>query len=213
MRVGIIGIGNVGSTLGPLWSACGHDVIFGARDPQSAAVKSLLSKCGDRAQAATVKNVFATTKIILLAVRWDDIPEVVAQAEDLNGAILIDCTTPMERKTHRPLLDWNESNAERLAKQATGASVVKCFDTTGVDVMKAPVFNGINASLFLCGDDEESKKAVRQLVEDIGFEPVDAGPLQASRYLEGLAAFWVFLAFEQGFGEDFSFKLLRRGDD
>ena len=210
MRIGIIGIGNVGGTLGRLWSRGGHEVVFGARDPKSFRVQSLLDECGDSARALTVKEVFAATRVVLLAVRWDDIPDVLAQAEELNGRILIDCITPMERKTHKPLLDWSESFAERLERQVPGAVVVKCFDTTGVEVMDDPVFNGIRASLFFCGDDEDSKKTVRQLAEEIGFECIDAGPLRAARYLEALSAFWVFLAFEQGFGEDFSFKLLRR---
>jgi predicted dinucleotide-binding enzyme len=210
MRVGIIGIGNVGSTLGGLWSRCGHEVVFGARDPKSSRVEFLVQECGNGAQALTVREVLTSTSVILLAVRWDDIPNVVAEADDLSGCTLIDCTTPMERKTHKPLLDWNESVAERLAKNSKGAAVVKCFDTTGVEVMEAPVIQGIRASLFLCGDDEKSKKPVRKLAEDIGFECIDVGPLSASRYLEALSSFWVFLAFERGFGEDFSFKLLRR---
>lgn len=210
MRVGIIGVGNVGSTLGRLWSAFGYEIVFGARDPDSERVASLLKECGKHASALTVKEVFACTKTILLAVRSEDFVDVIAEADDLNGTVLIDCTTPMERKTHRPLLDWNESSAERLAKLAKGAAVVKCFDTTGVEVMGDPCFDGLKASLFYCGDDADSKGRVRELAEKIGFECIDAGPLRASRYLEALSAFWVFLAFEQGFGEDFSFKLLRR---
>lgn len=210
MRVGIIGIGNVGSTLGRLWSRGGYEVVFGARDPGGDRVASLLKECGDHARALSVRGVFACTKIVLLAVRWDDIPDVIAEAEDLNGTILIDCTTPMERKTHKPLLDWNESGAERLAKLAKDATVVKCFDTTGVEVMENPDFHGLKASLFCCGDHAESKQRVRKLATDIGFEWIDVGPLLAARYLEALSAFWVFLAFHQGFGEDFSFKLLQR---
>ena len=210
MRVGIIGIGNVGGTLGRLWSRHGHEVLFGARNPESPAVAALLAECGGRARAFGVKEVFARTNLVLLAVRWDDLPAVVAEADDLNGTVLIDCTTPMERRTHKPLLDWAQSFAERLAGLATGAKVVKCFDTTGVKVMERPVFDGDKASLFICGDDAGAKERVRPLAEELGFECVDAGPLAAARYLEALSAFWVFLAFERGLGEDFSFKLLRR---
>jgi predicted dinucleotide-binding enzyme len=210
MKVGIIGIGNVGSTLGPLLSHYGHEILFGARDPEGPAVAALLKECDERAQAFSVREVFARVKLVLLAVRWDDIPDVIAEAENLDGTVLIDCTTPLERGTHKPLLDWSMSSAERLARWAKGAEVVKCFDTTGVDVMKKPVFDEVRASMFICGDGAEAKEQVRRLVEDIGFECVDAGPLAAARYLEALSAFWVYLAFEQGFGEDISYKLLRR---
>jgi 8-hydroxy-5-deazaflavin:NADPH oxidoreductase len=210
MKIGIIGIGNVGSTMGPLLSRCGHEVLFGARDPKGAAATALLANCEGRAQAFSVREVFARANLILLAVRWDDLPEVIAEAENLDGMVLIDCTTPLERGTHKPLLDWEMSSAEQLARWAKGAKVVKCFDTTGVEVMKKPVFDGVKASMFLCGDSAEAKERVRPLVEDLGFECIDAGPLTAARYLEALSAFWVFLAFDQGFGEDISYKLLRR---
>jgi 8-hydroxy-5-deazaflavin:NADPH oxidoreductase len=210
MRIGIIGIGNVGSTLGRLWSHGGHEILFGVRDPESPAVASLLGECGELASAHSVKEVFARTDLVLLAVRWDDLPKVIAEAENLDGTILIDCTTPLERGTHKPLLDWTMSTAERLARLAKGAEVVKCFDTVGVKVMKQPLFDGVRASLFLCGDSLEAKERVRQLAEGIGFECIDVGPLSLARYLEALSTFWVLLAFDQGFGKDFGFKLLRR---
>lgn len=210
MRIGIIGKGNVGSTLGRLWSQCGYEVLFGLRDPKSPAVAPLLAKCGERALALTVREVFSRTDLILLAVRWEDIPAILAEAGDLSGATLIDCITPLEKDTKKPLLNWAMSAAEQLAHWADGAIVVKCFDTTGVKVMENPIFAGMRASMFVCGDCMEAKKRVFPLVEDLGFECIDVGPLSAARYLEALSAFWVFLAFQQGFGHEFGFKLLRR---
>lgn len=102
------------------------------------------------------------------------------------------------------------SSAERLASWAKGAEIVKCFDTTGVRIMENPVIQGVRVSLFLCGESAAAKEHVRHLAEELGFECIDAGPLEASRHLEALSAFWVFLAFGQGFGEDISFKLLQR---
>jgi predicted dinucleotide-binding enzyme len=210
MRIGIVGKGNVASTLGPLWSKCGHEVIFGVRDPENPAVAGLLDRCCGRARAIHVSEVFRQADIILLAVRAEDIPAVLGEAGDLRGTTLIDCTTPLERGTWKPMLDWRMSGAEELARAATGADVVKCFDTTGVKVMECPAFDGQKTTMFLCGDSVDAKERVRGLAEELGFECVDVGPLSAARYLEALSAFWVYLAFNRKFGADFGFKLLRR---
>src|SRR5581483_6014768 len=121
------------------------------------------------------------------------------------------CTTPLHKNTRQPILDWSlTSGAERLAAMAPGASVVKCFDTTGVSVFYEPLFQGTPATMFLAGDDKNAKGLVRALAEELGFECVDAGPLIASRHLEAMSAFWVFLAYDQDFGRNFAFKILKR---
>ena len=213
MRIGVIGKGNVGSALGPRWSRLGHQVSFGVRDPEDPAAQVVVGQCEGQADLLTVPEVFEVCDPVLLAVRWEDVPAVLTQARDLRGKTLIDCTTPLEPGTKEPLLDWTLSGAERIAKWAEGAIVIKCFDTTGARVMLDPRFGDTAATMFLCGDEPEAKKMVWSLAEQLGFECEDAGSLQAARYLEALSAFWVHLSFGQGFGSEFAFKLLRRKGD
>ena len=210
MRIGVIGKGNVGSCLGTLWSRLGHEVLFGVRDPESEDVKQLLGQCRSDAGAVTPKEVFQRSDVILLAVRCEDVSSVLEGVGEMNGTILIDCMTPVERGTGRILLDWNRPAAEQLEALTPGARVVKCFDTAGVGVMKNPIFGPERATMFVCGDHVEAKDCVMSLAEELGFECLDAGPLSAARYLEALSAFWIHLAFKQKLGIDFAFRVVRR---
>ena len=76
--------------------------------------------------------------------------------------------------------------------------------------MNDPRFGDQQATMFYCGDDAAAKLIVRRLVSDIGFDPVDAGPLASSRYLEPLAMLYIHLAFKQGFGSNCAFKIMKR---
>ena len=91
-----------------------------------------------------------------------------------------------------------------------GRNIVKAFNTASVKVMLNPQFGEHRATMFYCGDDAAAKLTVRQLIEDLGFEPVDAGSLTSSRYLEPLAMLYIHLAFRQGFGSNCAFKIMRR---
>ena len=87
---------------------------------------------------------------------------------------------------------------------------VKAFNTTGAENMADPNYNGLAATMFICGDDELGKGATAQLAEELGFEVIDAGTLAAARHLENLALLWIHLARVTGLGRDVAFRLLRR---
>jgi predicted dinucleotide-binding enzyme len=91
-----------------------------------------------------------------------------------------------------------------------GAKVVKAFNTVGFNIMANPAFGADRPVMFYCGDDAAAKQTVRPLVEQLGFEAVDAGPLSQARVLEPFALLWISLAYAQGQGRDIAFKLLRR---
>lgn len=97
-----------------------------------------------------------------------------------------------------------------MARWAAGARVVKAFNTTGSGNMADAGYGGERLAMMLCGDDEAAKRVVGGLAAELGFEPVDAGPLTRSRQLEQLAVLWIALAYQQGWGPDFGFALLRR---
>ena len=118
--------------------------------------------------------------MLLLAVHWCRVDDVLRQAGDLAGKILVTCSLPMNADDTGLVVAHTSSGAEELAKKATGARVVSAFGTVPSEVLFA-VFEARNGerrpSLVYCGDDEEAKAIGRALIRDVGFDPVDAGPL------------------------------------
>ena len=146
----------------------------------------------------------------MLATPWTAVRAMPGVAADWSGKILIDCTNPL-----RPDLNWLEddyqvSGAERVAEWATGAAVFKTLNHTGYNNMANPAYPNGRAVMFVCGDDAAAKPTVLQLVAELGFDAVDAGPLQVARLLEPLAMLWIRLATTQGLGREIAFALLRR---
>ena len=86
---------------------------------------------------------------------------------------------------------------------------MKAFNTISYAVMANPVVNGEPVTMFYCGDDSAAKKVAHQLATELGFNAVDAGPLTQARVLDPFALLWISLAFQQGFGPHWGFKLLR----
>lgn len=204
MRIGIIGAGNVGGTLGKLWAGAGHRVIFGVRDPQSEKVHALLSWIGPNARAGTIGDAAQSGEVVVLAVGWAALSEVLAQTGDIAGKVLIDCTNRLAPSQPGSA----PSAAEEVARLAPGARVVKAFNTLGAENLMDLRFDSQVASTFICGDDPEAKAVVKRLGEDLGFDVVDAGPLSAAEMIESLARLWIHLS--RSMGRDIAFKLLRR---
>jgi 8-hydroxy-5-deazaflavin:NADPH oxidoreductase len=210
MKIGIIGAGNVGGTLGARWAQGGHDVVFGSRKPQSAEMTSLVAKAGPSARSATTSEAVKASDILLLATPWRVTQDVLSATGDVSGKVLIDATNPVLPDLSGLEFGTTTSGAEMVARWASGAKVVKAFNTIGVNVMANPRFGGEPATLFYCGDDPGAKQPVRQLAAELGFEPLDAGPLTQARVLEPLALLWISLAIAHGYGFEIAFKLLRR---
>lgn len=209
MRIAIIGAGNVGSALGRGWSARGHPVTFGVRDPKDARVQAVIAATSGKARAETVREAAAGAEVVVLATPWPAAREAVQSAGDLGGKVLIDATNPLTDDFSALVLGHSTSAGEEVARWARGARVVKAFNTIGAQHMTDPRLGGERASMFLCGDDADARRTVAQLAEALGFEPVDAGPLRQARLLEPLAMLWISLAFAHGHGPDIAFKLLR----
>lgn len=193
MRIGIIGKGSVGSTLGSRWESLGHEVRYGSREP-----------------ASSIRAAAEFGEIIVLAIPWPAVPDAIAAAGDLHGKVLLDCTNPIRADFSGLDLGENGSAGEMIAELSLGAKVVKVFNTVGYNVMANPDFNGQAASMLYCGDDDEAKRITASLAYELGFAPIDAGLLSQSRWLESLAWLWITLAVKQGFGREIAFELIRR---
>ena len=210
MKIAILGTGGVGAALGTRWVGAGHAVTYGSRLPQSERVQQLVAKCGKLASARPQRESIAGADAILLAVPWPAARETLQSLGDLTGRTLIDCTNPLLSDMSGIELGHVISAGEQIAAWAPGSNVVKAFNSASVKVMLDPRFGEHRATMFYCGDDAAAKLTVRQLIEDVGFEPIDAGSLASSRYLEPLAMLYIHLAFRQGFGSNCAFKIMRR---
>jgi predicted dinucleotide-binding enzyme len=195
MNIAIIGAGNVGKTLGQGWSSKGHVVKYGSRNPE-----------GDE---LSLSAAAAFGEVIVLAVPWPGAHEALRNCGDLTGKVLLDCTNPLTAELNLEI-GQTTSGGEMVATWASGARVVKIFNTTGYGNMANPRYPEGAVTMIYAGDDAEAKKTAAQLAADLGFDPVDGGPLIKSRLLEPFAALWIHLAVFQGLGTNFAFRLIKR---
>jgi NADPH-dependent F420 reductase len=209
MNIGIIGAGNVGGTLGSRWARNGHSVAFGTRDPNSAESRELLQKAGS-GTAVTMADAAKSGDVLLISTPWKVTQQVIESLGDLSGKLVIDATNPLLPDLSGLSLGTTTSAGEQVAQWASGAHVVKAFNTVGFNIMADPSFGANSALLFYCGDDSAAKQTVKSLAAEIGFDPQDAGPLRQARLLEAFALLWISLAYGQGYGREFAFQLLRR---
>lgn len=185
--IAIIGTGNVGSALGQRFAELGHDIVYGSRDPNRPDVRRLVAETGPTASAATPADAAREADIVVLALPWEVVEEVTRGLGDLAGKIVIDPTNP-RRIAEDGLRDYpfEGSNAERVQAAAPTARVVKAFNTLGAETMLDPAVARHPVSVPIAGDDPEAKSVVAELVQGIGLEPVDVGPLRYAHVLEGL---------------------------
>ena len=207
MHIAIVGSGRIGGGLGRAWRARGHQVTFGVRDPEDADVAALCAETGARATDVAASTDGAD--VIVLAVPYAAVDAVLGElGARVNGRVVIDCTNALNPG---PTLKFGHttSSAEELQKKIPEARVFKSFNAQGAENLANPVYGGIRATNFYCGDDAEGKALVHQLVEDAGFDPVDAGPLASARYVEPAMMLWVSCSRTLG-TRDIAFRLLRR---
>ena len=209
MNIGIIGAGNVGGTLGTGWARKGHSVVFGVPDPSTPKMSELLGRAGESAKGGSVAEAGACD-IVVLATPWEVTKSAIQNAGDLKGKVVLDCTNPLLPDLSGLAVGTTTSGGEKVAEWAQGARVVKIFNTTGYGNMADPIYGNDRNTMFYCGDDESAKPIAAGLASDLGFEPIDAGPLTQARLLEPFALLWITLALKQGLGFNIAFKLMRR---
>ena len=131
---------------------------------------------------------------------------------DAFRARVIDATNPLSRGPDGITLEIGHgiSGAEKVQGWAAGAAVYKTLNTTGFGNMANPVFKGVKSVMFVAGDDDANKPKVIDLVGQLGFEVVDAGPLRIARLLEPHAMLWIHLALVRSLGRDWAFSIVRR---
>jgi len=204
MRIGVLGSGLMGGKLGTIFARAGHDVVFSyARSEQK------LKKLG---RHGTPREAAQHAEVVLLAVHWSRVADVLKQAGDLAGKIIVSCSLPMNGDDTALKIAHTSSGAETLAKKVPKARVVSAFNTVPSEVLFGVYEARRRAkrpSLVYCGDETNSKETAANLIRDVGFEPVDAGPLRIARYTEPFALLVAQLAYEGDEGPELAYRFER----
>lgn len=210
MKIAIIGTGAVGSALARGWSRAGFTLILGARDPDDAGARTLAASVS--ARIATPHAAALEAGVIVLALPWGAAESAVKALGDLAGKIVIDCMNPLVMADGKLGLErgFTTSGAETLAVWAPGARIVKTLNQVGAEPMEDAASLTARPVMFMAGDEEAAKKTARTLIEALGFEAIDAGPLRQARLLEPLAMVWIDQALVRGAGRNWAFGVLRR---
>lgn len=189
MNIGIIGSGNMGSSLGKIWAERGHQVMF-SYSRNSSRLHEVAQAIGENARVGTPVEAVQFGEIVLMAAPWTKVPDALTAAGASRGAfdgkIVVDCTNPIEPGRDGLAIDGSTSGAEEIAKLIPGARVVKAFNTVIAQVLRSASksLGSRMVTIFYCGDDESAKMVVAELITDSGFEAVDAGGLHNARYVE-----------------------------
>ena len=214
MRLGILGSGLMGSKLGTIFARARHEVVFSYSHSERK-LKRLAREARGHARAGTPGEAAANADAVLLAVHWSRIDDVLKQAGSLSGKVVITCSLPMNADDTKLAVAHTSSGAEVLARKVRKAKVVSAFGTVPsevlFDVFGAKRRRRRRPSLLYCGNDQDAKEIAATLIRDVGFEPVDAGPLRIARYLEPFALAMAQLAYEGDEGPELAYRLERFG--
>jgi 8-hydroxy-5-deazaflavin:NADPH oxidoreductase len=213
MRIGILGSGLMGGKLGTLFARAGHEVVFSyARS--NAKLKRLARSAGRNAHAGTPADAVQDADALLLAVHWSRLHDVLQQAGDVSGKVIVNCSLPMNAENTALAVAHTSSGLEELAKIVPKARVVAAFNTVPSEVLFGMYERRRRASrpsLVYCGDDRRGKALAATLIHNVGFDPVDAGPSRIARYIEPFALLVAQLAYEGKGGPKLAYRFQRFG--
>lgn len=185
MKVSVLGTGNVGRRLGLLMHRQGHKVSYGSRNPNEHRDNLLHQD----AEVLSYTDAARDAEVIFVATPWagDVTLGILATLKPKEDQIFIDCTNPLAPDYMSNLIGHTTSAGEQVAEAVQPARTVKAFNTVFADIMVPgkQQFDGVKATGFFCGD-EGAKEVAKQLIEEAGLDPVDAGPISNARYLEAM---------------------------
>lgn len=196
MNIAVIGTGFVGEEFIKALIAKGYTVMIATRDPQGEKAQSLAATYA--ITVGTLSEALDWAEMLALAIPGSAVRETVSAIPDWQNKIVIDATN-----------HFGGGSACEAAEVAHNARVVKAFNTIGSELYSRPDFDGIKATMFYCGDHDDAKAQVQTLIETLGFEPLDVGPISHAELIAPLVRLWVTLS-QTSLGREIAFKLLRR---
>ena len=193
MKVAIIGKGHVGKAIGSGLTRIGHEVRYGHRLP--AERPALAAEWGE---------------LVIFAIPYHQVNNVVANIGHLlDDKVVIDATNRIG-PSGEPVPCGNTSGAEELQKMLPLAKVVKAFNTVVAANQGTGHIGEEQLTGFVAGDDPEAKSAVMSLMKDMGFAPIDCGPLRTAQYLEAMGLGIMQMAFGMGMGTSIGYCLVSK---
>jgi hypothetical protein len=210
MKIGIIGAGQVGVAVGRRLAAAGHELVV-SFSRTSDGLADAVRLIGSGARAGSPEEAVVHGEIVLLATPWSEALALITPlAGSFDGKIVWDTTNPIapDMTTIDPAV--TTSGGELVASAVPQARVVKAV-LPFVDTINDPLSatGDALAAVFVVGDDEEARSQVKSVIDTIGLDGIDAGPLRLARCTERLGVLLVYLAFARGFGPRIGPTLLR----
>jgi NADPH-dependent F420 reductase len=205
MEIAIIGAGNVGKALAKSGLRAGHKVTLSAHHPEHAAEAA--RETGARSAASNTEAVKGA-ELVIIAVPYDKLGEVFRGLGDaVDGKVVVDATNHINTQDPGEVLGAL-SNAEEIQKRHPNVRVVKALNYAFATRMAEPSVDGTRLDGFVASDDQGAKDKVLELVESIGFRPIDAGPLVMARALEAMALLSVTLQIRHSWPWQNGWKLV-----
>ena len=214
MKIGILGSGIVGQTLASGFIKNGYEVMVGTRETSK--LSEFKKKTGDKTSIGNFEETAKFGEIIVLAIKGTAAKEVlkIAGEKNLASKIIIDTTNPIadatpENGVLKFFTSLDNSLMEQLQDSFPKAKFVKAFNSIGSAFMVNPDFNGVKPTMFICGNNEEAKKQVWEILNLFGFEVEDMGKAEAARAIEPLCMLWCIPGFLRNEWTH-AFKLLKK---
>jgi predicted dinucleotide-binding enzyme len=213
MRVGILGSGTVGQTLGKAFAEHGYDVKVGSKTPGKPELMAWKESTGGKGSTGTFSEAARHGELLVLCCQGAAVEQVIDLAGEAHfgGKVVIDVTNPLDFSRGMPpglFVVGDDSLGERVQRKLPGARVVKCFNIVPAPVMVHPVVHGETATMMIAGNDDAAKAAVTGVLKEFGWPgAVDVGGIDGARWLEALTALWTRVAVKLG-NFTFAFKVL-----
>jgi predicted dinucleotide-binding enzyme len=182
MNIGIVGSGDIGSTLGRLWARAGHKILFSFSHDR-AKLEQLAQECGNGSRAVTPYEAVSLSEVVLFSPPWTQVEEALKQIGRFDGEVVIDTTNPyVDDRMNVQTFAENTSSSEEIARRLEGAKVIKAFNTLRDETLWNRSGQGL--VIFYAGDYPQMKTKVAKLIEDAGFVPYDVGSLREGKKQE-----------------------------
>src|SRR3990172_7099144 len=183
LKIGIVGSGRIGSTLGALWLKAGHEIMFSSLDLEHD--KALAARLGGKARAGTSKEAAAFGEVLLIAVPYSALPQVGRDLGNLlKGKVVLDACNPIPSRDGE-IATWARAKGAGLASAELlpGARIVRAFNAIGASRLPEAAKRQDRTGMPIAGDDANAIAVASRLIREIGFEPVVVGPLAMGKYL------------------------------
>jgi 8-hydroxy-5-deazaflavin:NADPH oxidoreductase len=216
-KIGIIGSGAVGRSLGTGFIKSGYTVKIGSRTPDKKELTDWKNENGDAASLGTFEQAAAYGEILVLCTKGPGTFSAInlSGLKNFSGKVVIDTTNPIaDALPVNGVLIYttgtNDSLGEQIQKAIPDARVVKAFNSIGNVFMYKPSFKDGTPTMFFCGNDGEARKLVSDILVEFGWEPYDCGKIEASRAIEPLCQLWCLPGMLRNDWSPHAFKVLTK---